>query len=183
MGAVEGLNQINTGELLSLSEQQLLDCNPEGYGCGDGGLMTQAFEYIQQNSEGIMTEDEYSYRAYKGQCQASDSPESVTINGYEYVPQYDENALMQAVSQQPVSVGIDAKSYEFSYYNGGIFNGNCGQQMNHAVTLIGYGTDSDGTDYWILKNSWGEDWGENGFMRIIRGQNQCGITNYCSYPV
>lgn len=167
--AVEGLNQINTGEILSLSEQQL-DCNPEGYGCR-GGSIPKAFEYIQQSSEGIMTEDDYSYQAYKGQCQATASPQTVTINGYENVPQYDENALMQAVSQQPVSVGIDVTVMSSFTTMAEYLMGIVAKRWIMLLLLLGMVLIQMGLiiGYWRIH-------GENGFMRIIRGQNQCGLT-------
>lgn len=180
MAAVEGLNYIKTGELISLSEQELVDCVYEN-GC-DGGQMTRAFGFIQQN-QGISTEDAYPYNGFQTQCEATTIGGSgVTINGFESIPINDEASLMKAVSQQPVSVGIDGSGFEFMYYMGGVFQGECGEDITHAVTAIGYGTDTGGTDYWLLKNSWGETWGENGFRKIIRGQNKCGITLFASYP-
>ncbi|KMT04500.1 hypothetical protein BVRB_8g181660 [Beta vulgaris subsp. vulgaris] len=183
VAAVEGLNQIKTGQLIPLSEQELLDCVQNNNGC-QGGWMTNAFDFIRQN-QGLSREDEYQYQATKAQCRATyPSGNAVTINGYQTVPRNDEATLMQAVSQQPVSITIDASGYEFMHYKGGVFNGDCAQNLsNHAVTIVGYGTDTDGTNYWLLKNSWGETWGENGYMKIIRDQNQCGITLYASYPV
>ncbi|KMT04502.1 hypothetical protein BVRB_8g181680 [Beta vulgaris subsp. vulgaris] len=182
VAAVEGLNQINTGQLISLSEQELVDCVQNSNGC-NGGAMTNAFEFIKQN-QGILREDEYQYQAMQGQCRATyTSGNAVTIEGYQRIPPNDEATLMQAVSKQPISIGIDASGFEFKNYNGGLFNGECGQDLSHAVTIVGYGTDTDGYNYWLLKNSWGETWGENGYMKIIRDQNQCGITLDASYPI
>ncbi|XP_021765966.1 senescence-specific cysteine protease SAG12-like [Chenopodium quinoa] len=164
IGAVEGLNKIKTGQLISLSEKELVDCVQED-SC-DGGDMTNAFEFIEKN-QGISTEAEYPYTAFNGnqsQCQAKTSV--VTINGYESIPPKDEAALLKA------SVGIDGCGFEFNNYQSGVFQGECGDDINHAVTAIEYGTSTDGTDYWLLKNSWGE----NGYMRLIRGLNKCGIT-------
>ncbi|XP_021765962.1 zingipain-2-like [Chenopodium quinoa] len=182
VAAVEGLNLIKTRQLISLSEEQLVDCVQGNNGC-EGGEMKTAFEYIE-NNQGISTEDDYPYTASNGmpsQCLVKSS--MVTINGYESIPPNDEGALMKAVSQQPVSVGIDGSGDEFMYYKSGVFQGECGNDITHAVTAIGYGTDTNGIDYWLLKNSWGESWGENGYMRIIRGQNKCGLTLDASYPV
>ncbi|XP_021728546.1 zingipain-2-like [Chenopodium quinoa] len=181
VAAVEGLNKIKTGQLISLSEQELLDCVKD-YGCG-GGEMTKSFTFIQQN-KGISTEAEYPYQDTQSQCQARTlGSNAVTIDGFQRVPN-DESALMKAVSQQPVAVCIDIHGIDFRHYSNSIYNGDCGRDnINHAVTVVGYGTDTNGTDYWVLKNSWGESWGENGYMRIIRGQNKCGITSYASYPI
>ncbi|KNA07687.1 hypothetical protein SOVF_169490 [Spinacia oleracea] len=182
VAAVEGLNQIKTGQLVSLSEQELVDCVQDNHGC-QGGMITNAFSFIQQN-QGITSEDDYPYQSTQGQCQAGYlGSNAVTINSFQIIPQSDEVTLMQAASQQPVSVAI-AVSAEFKAYNGGIFNGECSNELNHAVTIIGYGTDdTTGTNYWLLKNSWGETWGENGYMRIIKDQNQCGIALDASYPI
>ncbi|XP_021766149.1 ervatamin-C-like [Chenopodium quinoa] len=177
VAAVERIYQIKTGQLISLSEQQLVDCDQYSHGCS-GGDPVSAFEFIKQN-QGITMESQYPYLSTQGQCEASTS--AVTINDYSLLTQ-DENVLMQAVSRQPVSVGIVADSLEFKQYGGGVFQGPCGTQLNHAVAVVGYGTDSDGTDYWLLKNSWGTTWGENGFMRLKRGNNLCGITMHASIP-
>ncbi|KAL2930884.1 Senescence-specific cysteine protease SAG12 [Bienertia sinuspersici] len=162
VAAVEGLNYIRTGELSSFSEQELLDCVTSNSGC-NGGEMTTAFEFIQQ-SQGLLTEAEYPYTGTQGQCQltsGSDSVGAVKINSFQSLPKNNEDTLKQAVAQQPVSVGIDGSGSEFLYYKGGVFDGNCGQAMTHAVTIIGYGTDTYyGKDYWLVKNSWGETWGE-----------------------
>lgn len=178
VAAVEGINQIKTGKLISLSEQELLDCVP-GFSC-DGGIMTRAFQFIQQN-QGILTEDNYPYQEDKGQCQATTlEGDKVTINGYESVPSLDEDALLKAVSQQPVVVRVNSKGFQL--YEGGIYNGECGTTLNHEVTIIGYGTEN-GNNYWLVKNSWGTGWGEQGFMRIMRGMNMCGLAIQPAYPI
>lgn len=181
VAAIEGLNKITTGQLVSLSEQQLVDCSTNGnHGCG-GGLMDNAFEYIIY-SGGITTEDAYPYTAVQGMCQSFQP--AVTISRYEDVPSGDEAMLAAAVANQPVSVGVDGKSGVFQFYNGGILTGDsCGTEINHAVTAIGYGTEDDGTQYWLLKNQWGEQWGEGGYMRLERGSGACGIGKQSSYPV
>ncbi|KAG6777144.1 hypothetical protein POTOM_016952 [Populus tomentosa] len=105
---------------------------------------------------------------------------------YEDVPKNNENALQQAVAQQPVSVIVDGGGRDFQFYKSGVFNGDCGTAQSHAVTAMGYGTNSDGTDYWLVKNSWGTGWGESGYMRMQRGigasEGLCGIAMYPSYP-
>ncbi|KAL2895502.1 Senescence-specific cysteine protease SAG39 [Bienertia sinuspersici] len=172
-----GLNQINTGNLISLSEQQLNDCDKTNHGC-TGGSIKKAFKFIQQN-QGILTEQVYPYKAIQGQCQTLQG-HKVTINGFEKVPAGNEHALLQAVSKQPVAVRVDNSGFQL--YQGGIFNGECGTKLNHDVTIVGYGTEN-GNDYWLVKNSWGANWGESGFMRIIRGLNMCGLTAAPSYPI
>ncbi|KAF2541921.1 hypothetical protein F2Q68_00031243 [Brassica cretica] len=189
VAAVEGITKIAKGELLSLSEQQLLDCSRDfNNGCA-GGIMSKAFEYIIVN-QGITTEDNYPYQETQQTCssttQTSDSA-AATISGYETVPNDDEEALLKAVSQQPVSVAIDASGLAFKQYSGGIYNGDCGTHLNHAVTIVGYGMSEKGTKYWLLKNSWGQTWGENGYMRIKRDvdtpQGMCGLARLAFYPL
>jgi cathepsin L len=98
------------------------------------------------------------------------------------VPRYDEEALAVAVSNQPVSVGVDANNFQF--YDGGVMTADsCGTDLNHAVTIVGYGTAEDGSLYWLIKNSWGETWGEGGYLRLERGFNTCGVAMLASYPV
>jgi len=178
---MEGINQISTGNLVSLSEQQILDCDESdgNHGC-NGGYMDNAFQYVVNNG-GITTEDAYTYAGAEGTCQ--NFQPAATISGYQDLPSGDENSLANAVANQPVSVGIDGESRPFQLYQGGIYDGNgCGTDMNHAVTAIGYGTDDQGTPYWILKNSWGTGWGENGYMQLQMGVGACGISTMSSYP-
>ncbi|XP_010545991.1 PREDICTED: KDEL-tailed cysteine endopeptidase CEP2-like [Tarenaya hassleriana] len=187
VAAVEGINQIKTKKLVSLSEQELVDCDTyQNQGC-NGGLMEIAFEFIKRNG-GITTEENYPYKATDGRCDASkDKGELVSIDGHESVPENDEEALLKAVSNQPVSVAIDAGSSDFQFYSEGVFTGYCGTELNHGVAAVGYGVDPDGTKFWIVRNSWGAEWGEGGYIRIERGisdsEGKCGIAMEASYPV
>ncbi|XP_008225270.1 PREDICTED: zingipain-2-like [Prunus mume] len=185
VAAVEGINQIQTGELISLSEQQLLDCTSSygNKGC-DGGFMTSSFQYIQQNG-GIASEENYPYQAVEGTCNANQP--AVQITGYEKVPENSEEDLLKAVSRQPVSIIIDGSGAEFMNYQSGVFSPtDCGTKTTHAVTVVGYGMTEDGIKYWLLKNQWGESWGENGYMKILRDagapEGVCGLAQYASYP-
>ncbi|KAL6865204.1 hypothetical protein ACP4OV_016355 [Aristida adscensionis] len=178
VGAVEGIHQITTGQLLSLSEQQLLDCSSDKSDCNTGfkGL---AFEYIIKNG-GIATEDAYPYTAKKGVCR-SVKP-AVKITNFEVVPEDNEDALAKVVAHQPVAVSIDATKFQF--YGGGVMQGkDCGTNLTHGMTLVGYGLTQDGTKYWLLKNQWGEKWGEKGYMRLERGTGACGVAKSAFYPV
>ncbi|XP_020235764.1 vignain [Cajanus cajan] len=185
--AVEGINQIKTNKLVTLSEQELVDCdNKKNSGC-NGGLMEYAFEYIKQKG-GITTERNYPYTAQKGTCDASkENDQAVSIDGHEKVPANDENALLKAVANQPVSVAIDAGGYDLQFYSEGVFTGYCSTELNHGVAVVGYGTTVDGTSYWIVKNSWGPEWGEKGYIRMQRNisnkEGLCGIAMEASYPV
>lgn len=183
---VEGINKIKTNQLVSLSEQELVDCETDNNGC-NGGLMENAYEFIKNNG-GLTTENIYPYSARDGDCDSSkmNSP-VVTIDGYESVPENDENALMKAAANQPVSVGIDASGSDLQFYSEGVFTGRCGTELDHGVAVVGYGTTADGTKYWIVKNSWGPEWGEQGYIRMQRmvgsPEGLCGIAKEASYPI
>ncbi|CAN0846365.1 Probable cysteine protease RD21B [Linum grandiflorum] len=186
VGAVEGINQIVTGEMISLSEQELVDCDTSyNQGC-NGGLMDYAFEFIMKNG-GIDTEDDYPYRAADDVCDSNrKNAKVVTIDGYEDVPQNDEKSLKKAVAGQPVSVAIEAGGREFQLYQSGVFTGQCGTQLDHGVVAVGYGTEN-GVDYWIVRNSWGPEWGEKGYIKMERNvaktkTGKCGIAMQASYP-
>nr|KYP43312.1 Fruit bromelain [Cajanus cajan] len=183
VGAIEGLVGIKTNKLISLSEQQLLDCDRTNNGC-QGGFMVRAFKYIVDNG-GIATENNYPYQGFQGTCQSGGKQLAVKISGFVNVPTNSEEYLLQAVVQQPVSVAVSINN-NFRSYREGVFAGPCGTVLNHAVTLIGYGTNNDGTKYWLIKNSWGETWGEKGYMRLQRESGEvggvCGIAKVASYP-
>lgn len=186
IGSVEGIHQIATKQLVSLSEQELVDCDRSvNQGC-NGGLMDYAFQFILQNG-GINLEKNYPYVGMDGQCQSNRTGDPlVTIDGYEDVPLNDESALLKAVANQPVSVAIEAGGRDFQFYSSGVFTGTCGTNLDHGVTAVGYGTDpATAVDYWILKNSWGSGWGENGYIRLERNTNattgKCGINIEASY--
>lgn len=184
---MEGIAQITTGKLISLSEQEIVDCdvNAEDQGCG-GGYMDDAFKFIIQN-HGIAAEATYPYQATDGTCnKKEEASHAAKISGYEDVPANNEEALIKAAANQPISVAIDASGAAFQFYSSGVFAGECGTDLDHGVTLVGYGTTSDGTKYYLVKNSWGASWGENGYIRMRRDSDAkegiCGIAMEPSYP-
>jgi len=179
-GAVEGAVFVKSGRLTSVSEQQLVDCagSSGNQGC-NGGLMDDAFNWIVSH-RGIGSEASYPYTARDGTCK--DVPSVSTITGYKDVQQGSEDALMNALNQQPVAIAIEADQSSFQFYKSGVFTGPCGAQLDHGVLLVGSGTDA-GQDYWRVKNSWGASWGDHGFIRMIRGRNMCGLANMASFPV
>jgi len=167
--------------LTSISEQQLVDCSRKqgNQGC-NGGLMDYGFQYIITN-KGITTEAAYPYTA-TGPNTCKKATSASTISSFKDVPAGDETSLLAAVAKQPVSIAIEADQSAFQLYSGGVFTAACGTNLDHGVLAVGYGTDA-GKDYWIVKNSWGASWGEAGYIRLVRGKNQCGLANAASYPV
>ena len=179
-GSTEGAWFLAGNKLASLSEQQLVDCDKVDAGC-NGGLMDQGFSFLEKNA--ACSEESYSYKGTGGSCKQSSCTtvfEAGTVTGYKDVS--GESALANAVESRPVSVAIEADQMSFQLYNGGVMKGSCGTQLDHGVLVVGFGTDG-GDAYWKVKNSWGASWGENGYIRLIKGQNQCGIANQPSYPV
>jgi len=183
-GSTEGIHKLSTGNLVSLSEQNLMDCSTsEGNNGCNGGLMDNAFKYIISNG-GIDTEASYPYQGAQGSCQYNAANSGATIDSYQDVSSGDESALQTAAAQQPVSVAIDASHTSFQLYSSGVYyEAQCSSsQLDHGVLVIGYGTDS-GSDFWLVKNSWGTTWGLSGYIEMSRNRNNnCGIATTASYP-
>ncbi|KAH7672366.1 Actinidain protein [Dioscorea alata] len=180
---VESINQIVTGQLISLSVQQIVDCYSKS--C-DRGYVDEALRYITRNG-GIDSEIDYPYNATYEHCdKKKEGKKVVTIDTYQHVSENNEPRLKMAVAKQPVAVGIHAYERAFQLYGHGIFTSNCGTRIDHAVTIIGYGNE-DKLDYWIIKNCWGDFWGEAGYMRLERNveskMGKCGIAQYAYIPL
>ena len=177
-GSLEAGNFIANGKMVLVSEQQLVDCDPKSHGCG-GGLMTNAFEYVMK--KGLCTEEDYPYHAKDEDCKDDKCTVVVQNKGFEMVPANDGKALKAAVSKAPVSVAVEADSAVFQMYKSGVVDSDaCGTHLNHGVLAVGY-TD----EYWIVKNSWGESWGDKGYIKIAykeTGAGICGINQMNSYP-
>jgi len=190
--AVEGIHFLRTRNLLSLSAQQSLDCNPQGYDCDSGGSEENIFQYIIDTG-GLITEHRYPYTGVKGpECRFAEiGNPAAAINGWQPIDDNDEAVLKAAVTQQPISVPI-AASYDFQHYMDGIFNGVCNTEIDHGALLVGYGIPTSGRNkgikFWRLKNSWGEQWGEQGYIRLLRDlenepEGMCNITSSPMIPV
>jgi hypothetical protein len=175
-GALEGWNQIATGKLVSLSEQQLVDCaaSEGAQGC-NGGHPAQGLKYAEKH--GTCSEQSYPYTARDGLCKKTCTP---VVKPTKTVPLSGEHVLETRVKEAgPVSVRLNGDW--MGRYHGGIFSGPCGLSLNHSALIVGFGTEGS-TPYWLVKNSWGTSWGENGYFRIIRGKNECGITHDATAP-
>jgi cathepsin L len=184
-GSLEGLHFLSKGSLLSFSEQQLVDCS-QSYGndgC-DGGLMDYAFQYVE--SQGIELESVYPYTAEDGTCAYKASSVVFKNTGYTDVTSNNVKAFMTAIALQPVSVAVEADQPAWQLYSSGVVKATtCGTQLDHGVLAVGYGT-YQGSDTYIVKNSWGADWGMNGYILLERTAKNdagtCGIQMEPSYP-
>lgn len=186
VAAVESEKFIRTGELVNLSEQQLLDCDQVDAAC-EGGLMDNAFHYIKENG-GLCTYEEYPYLEKQSECSlCNDFVEGSSVSDVVQV-KAGEYHLMEALAEQPVSVGIEADMRGFQFYESGVFDGYCGSSVDHGVLAVGYGTDeSTGVTYWMIKNSWSDEWGQDGYIKIARDSpsrnGKCGIYSFPERPI
>jgi len=189
-GAIEGAKFIKTGELVSLSEQNLLDCDDVDNGCS-GGLMDNAFEF-DESFHGLCSEDEYPYLAEdteecKVDCNKVPGSEVVS---YMDIPEGKEWSLIKSIVRQPTSIAMQADQLSFQLYSSGVFdNEECGAEgmIDHGVLAVGYGKDKETkTPYILVKNSWGDSWGEDGYIRLARRSDNewgmCAILRVMSAP-
>jgi cathepsin L len=186
-GTMEGAYFVAHGELLSFSEQQLVDCDHNGdMGC-NGGLPSQAIQYVAENG-GIEGENDYHYTAADGRCKFDKSDIRAKFSGFKSVTSNNNKEMMNAVAQQPVSIAINAMQQSFQFYTSGVYDDpSCPssmQDLDHAVLTVGYGSET-GKDYWLVKNSWSSSWGDEGYIKMAKGDNvnTCGLLNVPVYPV
>lgn len=187
IGSAEGAHFKKTGTLVSLSEKNIVDCSAKygNQGC-NGGLMTNAFDYIIAN-HGVDTEEAYPYKAQSGKCQFKSSNVGATLSNYTSIAQGSEDGLQKALSTEgPISIAIDASHQSFQLYSSGVYveQACSSSALDHGVLAVGIDTDSKGGDYYIVKNSWGTSWGQQGYIWMARNKsNQCGVATMASYPI
>uniref|UniRef100_A0A8C5CN85 Cystein proteinase inhibitor protein salarin n=1 Tax=Gadus morhua TaxID=8049 RepID=A0A8C5CN85_GADMO len=184
VGSLEGQLKKTNGSLVSLSPQNLLDCSMRfgNHGC-HGGYIVGAFLYIIKNN-GINSDAAYPYTGRIGSCKYDPKLKVASCSGYKFLPKGDEVALKHAIAMiGPISVAVDASRPKFLFYHHGVYRDHtCSHQVNHGVLAVGYGTEH-GRDYWLVKNSWGARYGEQGYIKMARNRhNQCGIALYACYP-
>lgn len=191
-GAIEGAWAISEQDLVDLSEQELVDCATGikygSHGC-NGGQMDGAFDFVIENGQCQFNQYPYVSGETKSaeDCMNSCTPYAKISDCFDVEPN-NQLALKQAVFQQPVAVAIEADTFEFQSYSSGILDTpKCGTQLDHGVLVVGYG-EEDGQKYWLVKNSWSEQWGDNGYIKIARSESTndpgiCGIAMQPSFPI
>jgi len=178
-GALEGAHQITSGNLVSLSEQQFVDCDKVDQGC-NGGLMDNAFTFAETHK--IVPEASYPYTARRGVCKPNIADLGVVqVSSYTDVPPKSASQMKAALNKAPVAIAIEADQMSFQGYTGGVITSGCGQRLDHGVLAVGYG-EENGTEYVLVKNSWGASWGVDGYVKLGLNENACGFLNAASYP-
>jgi C1A family cysteine protease len=187
-GAMEGAYGIKNGNQAcstGFSEQELVSCDNVDAGC-NGGWMDDAFAFAMK--DGLPTEENYPYTSgttgKSGTCESGHTFVSGSApSSYTDVTPGSVDAMTSAVAQQPVAIAIQANQRDFQMYKSGVLTGTCGQRLDHGVLNVGYGTWTDGTDYWKVKNSWGPNWGMDGYILIEKSDaDKCGVLDAASYP-
>jgi cathepsin L len=174
-GTIEAQWALAGNKLVSLSEQNLIDCVKANKGC-HGGMVGNAITYILKN-KGIDTEASYPYEHKLGDCRFKASTVGANVTGFLRVPHNASSLAYYLATKGPISVGVDADTWKS--YKKGVLPGNCGTKFTHWVLLVGYGTSAATGNYWLIKNSWGARWGMQGYIMLPRSdKNVCGILNH-----
>lgn len=172
IGNIESQYAKNTGKALDFSEQELVDCDTkEDQGC-NGGLMDFAFTYFE--THGVELASDYKYTARQGKCKYDESKTVTKVKSYNDIGQSTEEIKKALTSEGPIAIAVDASDFQF--YSGGVLECTGTPQLNHGVLLVGYNTGKDGKEYYIVKNSWGTGWGNDGYIYVrANDKNDCGI--------
>ena len=181
-GSLEGAHFVASGELLSFSEQQLVDCayiKYGNYGC-NGGLQDNAYNYYEAGYKAELESVYPEYTASKGSCRYdASSATAVTVSNYDAITPDSVSQMKAGLQQQPLAVSIEADKMVFQTYTSGVLDSTkCGTSLDHAVLAVGYGNDAaSGLDYWLVKNSWNTTWGDQGYIKlaIVDGEGICGV--------
>jgi C1A family cysteine protease len=192
VATLESYNALKTGKLVELSEQNLVDCSWIFHGISEGsnngcygGYPNTAFRYVAHN-KGIDTEFSYPYSGLDTACSFNRSAVGAKITGYKVLPQNETVMAAVVANVGPLNVAIKVVSSFFSYRSGVYDDPDCvassSNDLDHAITVVGYGTNDKGQDYWIVKNSWGKYFGMDGYILMARNKNRCGIALDTSYP-
>ena len=187
VSAISSMLAIRSGELVALSEQQVIDCSaPWGNNGCDGGAPQVVFQYAHETA-GLLPDVDYPYTGTGGVCKANYTLAVAHVDGWERVKKYSEQDLKWAVGLMgPVSVGVDAGERSFQFYKSGVYSDPMcmTSRIDHAVVVVGYGTTDKGIDYWIVRNSWGDKWGMQGYFWLARNkQNMCGVASQALFPL
>lgn len=186
IGTLEGQMVAHNRSLVSLSEENMIDCSESNEGC-EGGWPLRALDDLKSIG-GLESEADYPYRAVQGRCKFDKSKAAFSANGGALLKEGDEEMLKKVIAKfGPVAVAIDASQESFRFYSSGVYyERRCRKSsgdLDHAVLIVGYGTDEQQRDYWLVKNSWGEGWGDKGFIRMARNKgNSCGIATRPTIP-
>jgi len=180
IGNIESQYKMKTGKDVILSEQELVDCDKAAdQGC-EGGLMEDAFKYLE--TAGVISQQDYPYAGVDNECKTGGIAVVAKVTSFAFAGTSDEAAIKELLyTNGPFAIAINATPLQ--WYFGGIVNPwfpslECDpSSLNHGVLLVGYGSEA-GQDYWIIKNSWGKTWGEDGFFRMARGSGVCGVNTY-----
>ncbi|KAJ3693986.1 hypothetical protein LUZ60_009466 [Juncus effusus] len=185
VAAIESLVQIKTQQLISLSEQEILDCVLHAHSNCTDGYAYDSFNFVASNG-GLTTEDDYLYTGTQMSCNSDKlSHKAASITTHDNVPYNDEYQLMLRVAQQPVVAAVTSAGLQ--HYGSGVLTGDCGTAVDHAVTLVGYGQSEYGPKYWIAKNSWGTTWGDQGYVYLAKDittmGGTCALATNPTFPI